>query len=553
MVLSIIFASSIWPSAPAHAVPPASWKDSAYAYTASQESLYAVLRNFTNAFGVRLSMPPAMRKIVVESRQSATSATEYLDRLGVRYAFSWFFYNGVLYVSPISDYVTEHVQVPRAGIGDAEKALRGVGLLEPKFGWGGLDGGNDVLVSGPTTYVRLVRSLLQHQYGKSDEDTGVMIFRLKNALAADRVTTLRDRTQTSPGVATILKSLLGENSPTSLTTSREGLGETKETESTASLPPLPSLPLSITSTAGKARLDSRSAFLRTNTDIQVDADPRTNSVLVLDSPAKRAMYENLIGQLDITSTPVEISATIFDVDDRSQKEWAPEFLFGTSSHGGGVSASVSSTALDLISTSNANIALWAADKLLPRLRALESSGRAKVYANPSVMTMDNIEAVLDLSQTEYMKLIGERAVDARPISTGTMLRVMPRIQPDGRIHTYIEIEDGSIDNTGAGMENPIISRNTITTEAVLKENQAIVIGGYKIHKHSRDQSRVPLLGAIPVIGRLFTTDNTVTSTSNRVFVISARALSSNNTYSDPAAIAAAPVLGDAGREARQAP
>lgn len=534
-------------SSMAYALPPESWKDAAYAYTAEKQSLYVVLENFGRAYGVRTSIDARLRKVMVDSKLSASSAMEYLDRLGVQYSFTWFFYNGVLYVSPVSDYVTERVQLPDSGIGGAEKALRGVGLLDPKFGWGELDGDDRVLVSGPSAYVRLVRELLGRKTdGTSDRESDVMVFRLKNALAADRQTTLRDQTQTIQGVATILRNILaGRSFERDAHAAGAGSGDSGRGASVSSVPTLPPLPgLSV---ADSLKDTGSSLAIVPKHEVLVDADARTNSVLVRDSSAKRDMYADLIAQLDIQTIPVEITATIVDIDENHANEWAPELLFGTTNHGVGISTSTTTTATDLLSgVTNANIALWAANKLVPRLRALESSGHAKVYARPSVMTMDNVDAVLDLSQTEYLKLIGERAVDVRSISTGTMLRVTPRVQGDGRIHAYIEVEDGDIKSPGSSTSDPQISRNTITTEAVLKENQALVIGGYKVQKRNLDHSGVPLLSRIPLLGKLFQSDTSSTSTSDRIFIISARAIRSEDMaeQADTAASWAAAAQGD---------
>ncbi|WP_196788235.1 type III secretion system outer membrane ring subunit SctC [Burkholderia cepacia] len=511
-----------------------SWKQSAYAYNAEHKLLPTVLSDFAKAFGVRVSIAPALRKVVINSKLSARDAVQYLDHLAVQYGFTWFFYNDLLYVSPSSDYVTEHIELSDMGLDSAQKALQGVGLLDPKFGWGELDSDGHVLVSGPSDYVRLVRNLLMG--GRGAQESDVMIFRLNNALAADRVVTLRDQRQTIPGVASVLGSLLAGGNPES----HKRVGDIKISEaggnsgnsSAASMPPLPPMPVVAGLTgAGGVGGDAATAGStmvgggHKSHDVTIKADPRTNSVLIRDSSAKRDLYAHLIAALDVPTIPVEIAATIIDLDTSHGREWAPELLFGTADHGGGLSTSQSITAFDLLAgATNANIALWATDRLLPRLRALESDGSARVYASPSVMTMDNVDAVLDLSQTAYLKLVGERAVDVRSISAGTMLRVTPRLQTDGRIHVYVEVEDGGIDSTGSNSDVPLVSRNTITTEAVLKENQALVIGGYKKEQRKRDTSRIPLLGSIPLIGKLFTNDSSSTSTSDRIFVISARAI-----------------------------
>jgi hypothetical protein len=57
--------------------------------------------------------------------------------------------------------------------------------------------------------------------------------------------------------------------------------------------------------------------------------------------------------------------------------------------------------------------------LYARLKALEGKGQVRVLAKPTILTLDNIAAVLDLSQTSYVTLVGERVADLANVTAGT--------------------------------------------------------------------------------------------------------------------------------------
>src|SRR5207248_5506071 len=91
-------------------------------------------------------------------------------------------------------------------------ALIGLGLFEPKFGWGELTDEGVIYVSGPSEYVRLVKQVLQPE--KRLDEMQAMVFRLKHASAIDRIVWVRDEQIVTPGVATILRSMLdGRSDP----------------------------------------------------------------------------------------------------------------------------------------------------------------------------------------------------------------------------------------------------------------------------------------------------------------------------------------------------
>lgn len=193
----------------AHAATPPDWSKGAYAYSAEQTPLSAVLQDFANSHGVDLVLGN-IQDINVEAKIRADNAVAFLDRLALEHRFQWFVYNNVLYVSPQDEQTSVRIEVSQDAAPDMKQALTGIGLLDSRFGWGELPEEGVVLVTGPAEYVNLIRNFSQQRETKEDRRK-VMIFPLRYASVSDRTIQYRDQRLVIPGVATILNELMDGN------------------------------------------------------------------------------------------------------------------------------------------------------------------------------------------------------------------------------------------------------------------------------------------------------------------------------------------------------
>jgi hypothetical protein len=121
--------------------------------------------------------------------------------------------------------------------------------------------------------------------------------------------------------------------------------------------------------------------------------------------------------------------------------------------------------------------------LIGKIKVLESTGDARLLSRPSILTLDNMGATIDLSTTFYVRVVGERVAEVVPVTASTTLRVTPRyVEKNGKrlIQLVIDIEDGSLQDSEQIGQLPTVVRSSVNTEAVVGENQSLLIGGYKI-------------------------------------------------------------------------
>lgn len=551
-----IMAVALLAMLPVQAAVPAGWKDSGFSIDATGVTLHGVLEEFARVYGVRLSIS-LTTDALMKGRLKADNGTTFLDRLAQPYKFRWFVYNETLYIVPRGDNASIRLEVGEDAVQDAKAALIGLGLFDPRFGWGELPDEGVVIISGPREYVNLARSILRPEEKKIlSKGKQVMVFRLKYASATDRVITVRGKSETIPGVKTILSRLLfGPDSGERLTDVRAQLDVDRGKRTRK-----PKVEPGGARAVGESLFGSNNRRAQDNSEGEeiarssppksssadarprVEADPSLNAIMIYDNASKRDVYQSLIEELDSEPKQVEIEALIIDIDRSKLSELGVEW--GAKSHGGNFRARMNSTTADSrgveLPIPGSTLLISNAARFYARLKAMEGAGEARVLATPTVLTLDNVAAVLDLSQTKYVPLLGERIADLADVTAGTMLRVIPRVVGDGpaaRVRLEIDIEDGSL---GDADSNTNVTRSMISTQAIVDLQQTLMIGGYHAESMSRNKEKLPVLGDAPLVGGLFRSTNESYRSRQRLFLITPRIIGTIGAVRSPVSNAAPP-------------
>lgn len=529
---------------------PPPWQDSAFTFYAERKPLRTVLREFAAAFSLSVQMPDDLSGSV-NGRFSTASPTEFIDRLGSTYGFVWFTHAGTLFVSRTQDMVVRSIAGGATGPGNKLKqVLTDLKVLDPRFGWGDLPDQGIVIVSGPPAYVQLVESTIK-ALPRTPGGQQVAVFRLKHASVEDRAITFRDRQIVTPGVAQILRNLvlgtnnsIGQRGPGSdnaatadapqnpvvaalasrLAVAPGGPGEGMQA---AAAPPSASVRPGAAPEAGTL---PNIGLGRLRPSIQ--ADPRINALIVQDTPDRIPIYAELIAQLDVPTPLIEIEALIIDVNTNRLEELG--ISWSSVTRGGGTAAGYGNTsqttgAISIIQAvrgaginPSSTIVANSAEYFVARLKLLEQQGDASIQARPSILTTENIGAVIDLSETFYIQTTSERAALVTPVTAGTTLRVTPRLIGEGanqKVRLSVDIEDGQIQQQNPVGNIPTVRRGTVSTEASVMRDESLLIGGYNSVQTISGVDKVPLLGDLPVIGALFSNSSTQVQRRERLFLI----------------------------------
>jgi type IV pilus assembly protein PilQ len=215
----------------------------------------------------------------------------------------------------------------------------------------------------------------------------------------------------------------------------------------------------------------------------------------------------------------------------------------TASTANGVSNDVSNSLNLLQSLTNTNdtsrtlSAVFSADQFKLILSALQTLNTTKVVSNPTIVTLNNTEATINVGEERpiprysYNDQKGSFEVngfDFKPI--GVLLKVTPQVNSRGFIKLTLAPEvsqtNGSVVFGGAsGTEIPIIASRKATTQVSLKDGFTMGIGGLLTTNATKGQTKVPILGSLPLLGRLFRSDSKDTTTTNLIIFITAKSVS----------------------------
>ena len=520
---------------PAVAGPPP-WTEASFTYFADRQPLVDVLSRFAGSFGLEPLLSPAVRAANphISGKFTTVNPSEFLNQIGSAYGLSWFTYDGKLYVSKSNERSTQALAPPGVGVASLKQALTELGIYEEKFGWGDIPDRGMVLISGPPAYVQLIKRAVA-ELPPLAPDQQFQMFRLRYAQVDDRTIFFRDKEITTSGVATILRGLVsgdGSKSGTSVAL----------TEMAAPLRAISPLGQDRTDAAPPPATDGRTAAVPPARERQrpvIQADSRLNAVIVRDRPENMPIYRDLIAILDVPSQLIEIEAMIVDVNSRAASELGLDWRAASRNLAAGfgnLATDPASRAATLAFGHGINpntMVANATSYLLARIRALESDGNARVVSRPSILTMDNLGALIDLSDTFYIQSIGERVTSVVPVSVGVSLRVTPRIIDEGgsrAVQLTVDIEDGVIqsqaDQNNAGSSLPRVRRSTIGTQAVMREDESLLIGGFNAEQDILEKEGVPGLSSLPLLGSLFSKTTSSTGRQERLFVITPRIVSS---------------------------
>ncbi|PJE78911.1 Type IV pilus biogenesis and competence protein PilQ [invertebrate metagenome] len=255
---------------------------------------------------------------------------------------------------------------------------------------------------------------------------------------------------------------------------------------------------------------------------------RTNSLLIKDTQKKLDEIRALVKMLDIPVKQVMIEARIVTLNSNYKKElgvkWSGSKKIAKDSDnkgfglgGTGSTASIKdgkplfnlgdNVFTDLGATgAAANLAVGFATNstiLNLELSALLTDGGGEVVSQPKVITADKQEAIIKSGKEIPYATQAEGGGTTIEFKEATLsLKVTPQITPEGSI--VMDIEVNNDDTTADAVDGtPILSKNEIKTQVLVKDGETVVLGGVFKQTQKKSVSKVPLLGDIPIVGNLF--------------------------------------------------
>jgi type IV pilus assembly protein PilQ len=301
-------------------------------------------------------------------------------------------------------------------------------------------------------------------------------------------------------------------------------------------------------------------------------EARTNQIFVTDIPSKLEEIGQLLAKIDIPSRQVLIEARIVEADDRFSRNlgarlgggqiprpgqlpgwrvggdsraavsgsyigtgeqtlqaeetdgsYVPNTYFLSMPAGGIGGINPGSIAINLFSAAKAKF-------LNLELSALEADGKGKIISSPRVITADQQKALIEQgTELPYQVATSSGATAIVFRKANLKLEVIPQITPEGNIILDVDVNKDSVgQETRAGFA---IDTKHVKTQVLIENGGTVVIGGIFQQTERTTETKVPLLGDIPVVGYLFKNNQRVADKTELLIFLTPRIVSERSLAS----------------------
>jgi general secretion pathway protein D len=266
----------------------------------------------------------------------------------------------------------------------------------------------------------------------------------------------------------------------------------------------------------------------------IQADPSTNSLVITASEALYKQLRAVIDQLDTRRAQIYVEAMIVEVSESKMAQagvqWAAAAgsnnivgvgsgtasgtipsIFSLSSSIGTAAASLTGFNVALVHKNSAGVFSLGA-----LASFLETNADGNVLSKPNMIALDNEEAKIVVGQNvpfvtgSYASGSTSSSGSVNPFTTverkdvGLTLRVRPQVGEGNTVRMTVFQENSSVDSASKSSSTGLTTnKSSIETTVVIDDGQILVLGGLLKDGYSDGDSKVPLLGDIPIIGNLF--------------------------------------------------
>ena len=254
----------------------------------------------------------------------------------------------------------------------------------------------------------------------------------------------------------------------------------------------------------------------TASGIRIIPDIPNNALMVYATAQEDDQIEGMLAKLDIMPLEVRIDATIAEVDLTGALQYGTQFFFKS----GDINAVLSTASTSALATNFPGFVLSGAggDAAPLAISALQSVTKVRVLSAPELMVLDGQPASLQvgdlvpyLSQTSQDTTTSDspviNSIDYR--ETGVILRVTPHVGSDGLVTLDVDQEVSGVSPTitTTGLNSPTFTVRSVTSRIAIQDGQTIGLAGLISDNDSHQNSGIPGLKNIPLLGDLFANQN----------------------------------------------
>ncbi|WP_300365205.1 secretin N-terminal domain-containing protein [Hydrogenimonas sp.] len=273
----------------------------------------------------------------------------------------------------------------------------------------------------------------------------------------------------------------------------------------------------------------------TQAHVSVQAKEDINAIAITGTPQAVNLITKVIKKLDIEQQQVYVKAHIYEISQRKMEnlgiKWGAvaggitgnALLTGQLNMGGSVFTlpDILRGALNLDEI-DANVAVGAVIDLM------KQNGAVNVISEPNILCLNNKKSSVYIGKT--ISILTSEATGDQTTSTtrntysrediGLTLEIKPQIASDNKVLMEVKTKLEDIDQSSTKVaDRPTTFKREVQTVAIVRDGENVIIGGLLKDYYSKGETKVPLLGDIPIVGSIFTSKNDIKDQINVIIVL----------------------------------
>ncbi len=262
--------------------------------------------------------------------------------------------------------------------------------------------------------------------------------------------------------------------------------------------------------------------------VKITADKATNSLIIMADKDDYLVLEEVIKKLDIPRSMVYIEALIMEVDMEKSLDIGVDWsVFGRTTIdgkeaavGGGFRRGIAVSPDELLQggltlgvlSEPITIAGVTVNNISAIVNAVKTDDDFRILSTPQILTTDNEEARITVGENRPYQTRSTTDVSGGTFESfeyrdvGKILKITPHVTEGRQVRMQINLEVTQIDQTATLLTSttqPVTLKRTVDTTVIVQDSQTIVIGGLIEDVTTDNQTKVPALGDVPILGWLF--------------------------------------------------
>lgn len=261
----------------------------------------------------------------------------------------------------------------------------------------------------------------------------------------------------------------------------------------------------------------------------VKVNPEQNAIVVTAPSQMLGKIGEDLQKMDVPAPQISVEAIAVEVSDTNEFDLGLRLGSPTRNSGSSINSAGGLITYNTIGRLPRNFEI--------NLRALELNGKARVRARPRMAVINGRNANIFIGAQRFIltqsNQFGQTQNRIQPVDVGVKLSVTPLTGGNGEITVRIIPEVSNITDLDLQTGLPVLSSRRADTTVRVKDGETIAIGGLSLSQEQTSRGRIPILGSIPILGRLFRTKSRNDVRTELVIFITPRILKADGEPATP--------------------